>query len=116
MTRRRDPRQIVDYPECIWMLPNDGPRLYALGLPGGVVKLGVAGQPQARIKKLLRETRACEWVHVSAAFGGRRFDTERRALHLAASRSNRLGRTERFIGLSREQALACIREAIQAAG
>lgn len=94
------------------MLPNDGPRLYALGLPGGVVKLGVAGQPQARIKKLLRETRACEWVHVSGPFQGRQFDTEKRALHLAAGRSRRIGHSERFVGLSRAQAVACMREAI----
>lgn len=89
--------------------------LYAFGHQDGRVKIGVAVSPRARMCHHWANTgNAITWAHL---FGRHKNpeQIERRACKLANEVGVRIRRTEWFTNLSRDQALRCVRQAIQEA-
>lgn len=105
------------------MFPNyraGGRWLYAVGFDNGTVKFGIARNPRNRMQTYLRtSTSAIGWLHV---FGrapndvdrdrGYRHPAESLAIKNACAIGERIGRSEYVRGLSKEQALQCMRLAI----
>lgn len=89
-------------------------RVYLIGLRGGIVKVGQSYHVRARIRKHAADAGdAFLWSHVFAGYGSKSGRTiERLAIEALQKVGKRLGRTEKFSGLSREQAIACVRTCI----
>lgn len=109
--------QLRDGRERFNLLPKGGRRgryFYAVGFANGRTKIGIAQRPRSRIcAHWIASECSITWAHVFALCTDPRIEhIERLACSLAAQRSPRVRRTETFIGLSRDDALSCVREAI----
>ena len=102
---------------CLGMLPrglSGGRWLYAIGIPGGLTKIGVTGKPRERALHHWKSHGGLEWFHLSAQINRRQaVVAEKQACRLAESHGMRLGDTEQFIGLAKSAALDCIRTAVR---
>ncbi len=117
--RGRKPTQ--DGRQCFLLLPMHaaapGRRLgflYAVGYLDGRVKIGRSANPRRRVFShwTTAEGRIA-WAHVFAPIDHHLLaGAEYSALCEAAKVGNRIGNTEMFTGLTRADALACVREAI----
>lgn len=90
--------------------------IYALGFADGRTKIGTAHNPRLRlVQHWVKSNGAVSWSHVFGCIGGRiqSHSTEKSALRKAASISRRIGSTECFVGLPRDAALRCVRDAIR---
>lgn len=122
MPARRGRKQERDGRERFNLLPSgkrgEGRYLYALGLVDGRTKIGIAYRPRARVVAHWVATRGgVTWVHVFGRFDSRAVEKiERAACSLAGQRSIRIGRTETFLELERDEALRSVREAVSAFG
>ena len=92
--------------------------LYAFGLEDGKAKIGITSAPRSRLL-MHWQTYGTQitWVHVFAPLircEATRY-VERDALNLASKCAARVGKTEMFVGLSRADACASVRQAIAAA-
>lgn len=88
--------------------------LYAVGFKGGFAKIGLSGNPRNRLKHHYSASNGdVEWMHLFSALPRvKAHDAERRACRMAAAVSSRQSQSEWFKGLTREQAIACVRSAI----
>lgn len=86
--------------------------LYAMGCTDGTTKIGVSSNPAARIlSHWVNSAGGITWVHVFRKLR-HAYPVERRACVIAAGLGERIRRTERFRNLSRDDALASVRQAI----
>ena len=93
-----------------------GTWLYAVALPDGRTKLGIASRPRSRIQMYWRAHEGVHWAHLFPRTDKESaIRIERRALEMAASCSERIGRTEYFRNLPKSSALACVRAAYEVA-
>lgn len=112
-------RPKTDGRERYRLFPQHPPRgraaLYAVGYADGRTKIGMTGSPRQRAMKHFVVARgAVTWVHLFAFVPERRCGMIERAAHRYAEQlSERDGGFEIFRGLSREDALACVRRAIR---
>jgi hypothetical protein len=91
--------------------------LYALGIDDGRIKIGITHSPRDRMHVHGRAMgQSLLWFHIgpSAIDGVESRAAEYRALQAAGLVGERIGNTEMFRGLTREQALECLRYAVRA--
>jgi hypothetical protein len=91
--------------------------LYAIGFADGRTKIGKAQFPRKRMRQhWIASEGQIVWAHLFRSFPNEALccRVERAACGLAAEVSQRIRRTETFIGLSRDDALRCVRDAIKA--
>lgn len=91
--------------------------LYAVGLPDGRCKVGIAAHPRSRVQQHWRTHGGLVWAHVF----GRRFDSSPSVRHAeslclgkAAKIATRLGRTECFADADPRAFVVACREGIAA--
>jgi hypothetical protein len=109
------PKLKQDGRHCLKLFPAGcGNRLwlYAIGYENGTVKLGMTSAPRSR---LLLQWKWAAWAHLAGTlhFNSLCRSAERYALDEAKKHGTSIGRTERFEGLSKADAIACLRAGIQ---
>ena len=126
-------RRVRGKPEngCFRMFPAlkhvrnmNGEWVYAVGLPDGRVKVGIARLPRERIQTHWRTHGGLLWAHVSGfvprhqgvlCFRAKSMEVERAILARLSRVAERIGRTECFRGLDKGLVLRVCREEIAAA-
>lgn len=104
--------------QALRMLPHgcyDDPRLYAIHFKDGRVKIGFTRAPRNRALQYTtgKNARPIHRFHLfGTARGASIHATERLALSLAAQYGERIGTTEYFSGLAFQDALMCVRKAL----
>lgn len=98
---------------------HGGRWLYAVGFADGRVKYGIARNPRERIRSYWNVVGgALSWVHVFGRAPGRDVNTGKKhpaeliAIRNSESIGSRIGRSEYVSGLTKHQALECMRAAI----
>jgi hypothetical protein len=92
--------------------------LYAIGYADGMVKIGKTKAPLARVGGHVREGEgSVTWTHLFASCRDDReaCRIERLACSMAAEIGQRVRMTERFRGVTKAQAISCVRAAFEAA-
>ena len=112
----QDGRQVLRiYPLGYGPRSASGHWMYAVGFHDGRIKLGLSCKPRSRlIQHWIASEGAVAWTHLFRRFSnrGRAGAVERAALTLAAAASVRIRLTETFRGLTRAEAMRCVRQAI----
>lgn len=99
------------------MLPDgrgsDSAWLYAVGLPDGRMKVGIAGQPRARVRQHAVTFEGLLWAHVFGRLPNSRVAraVERRAITFLAAVSRRIDSSECFRDIDKAEFLRVIRMA-----
>ncbi len=101
------------------LLPRVGGHfLYAVGFSNGRTKIGKTTNPRKRVRcHWMASEGLVTWAHIFCAYADERLclSIERDACRRAAEVSHRIRMTESFTGLSRDEALRCVRAAIREA-
>lgn len=115
-----DGRQVFRlYPRGYGRSGRDGFWLYAVGLANGITKVGMTRAPRRRmVQHWASAEGAISWTHLFRSFDGHRKAgvVERAAVALLAEVGKRIRLTETFRGLSRDDAVRCVRQAIEEQG
>lgn len=90
-----------------------GSWVYAVGLRDGRIKIGVTNVPRGRLQSYWRQHEGLAWAHLFARVQGNAaaLKVERTALGLLAVVGHRIGRSEYFRDLDRDDTLRVVRQA-----
>lgn len=113
---RRRADMTPDGRACVRLFPSHGQGLtwlYAVRFADGVTKIGVSANPRSRMLHHWAGKRV-EWMHLFGCQPNRAaaMCVERDAIRRCALVGQRIGQTEQFLWMSRDETLACVRAAI----